>query len=82
MKTYCQKMFGIIFVTLLLFIKNVYCCTPTIRNTTNGPVEGIEETSVLGQKYYSFRGVPFAAPPITGIDRFTGESVDRRFKVR
>lgn len=56
--------------------------TPTLRQTTHGPVEGIEETSVLGQKYYAFRGIPYAAPPITGIDPYTGEKVDRRFKVK
>lgn len=53
----------------------------TLRQTLNGPVEGVEEISSLGQKYYAFRGVPFAEPPITGIDPYTGEYVDRRFKV-
>lgn len=54
---------------------------PTIRQTTNGPIEGLEEISSLGQKYYSFRGIPFAEPPITGLDVRTGRAVDRRFKV-
>lgn len=54
----------------------------TIRQTTHGPVEGIEETTVLDQKYFAFRGIPYAAPPITGIDPYSGENVDRRFKVR
>lgn len=54
---------------------------PTIRQTLNGPVEGIVQTTALGQKFYSFRGIPFAEPPITGIDPYTGEEVDRRFKV-
>lgn len=54
---------------------------PTIRQTSHGPVEGIEETTVLGQKYYAFRGIPYAAPPITGIDPYSGKMVDRRFKV-
>lgn len=56
-------------------------CPSTIRQTTHGPVEGIEETSVFGQKYYAFRGIPYAAPPITGIDPYTNQKVDRRFKV-
>lgn len=56
--------------------------SPTIRQTTNGPIEGVEETSSLGLKYYAFRGIPFAEPPITGTDPYTGEEVDRRFKVR
>lgn len=78
-------MFGIIvcvtvFFALLLLAK-VHCKQPTIRQTPNGPVEGIEQISALNQKYYSFRGVPYAEPPVTGIDPYTGEKVDRRFKV-
>lgn len=46
---------------------NTQATTPTLRQTTHGPVEGIEETSVLGPKYYAFRGIPYAAPPINGI---------------
>lgn len=56
--------------------------SPLIRQTSNGLVEGIEKTTSLGQKYYAFYGIPYAAPPITGIDQYTGEKVDRRFKVR
>lgn len=56
--------------------------SPLLRQTTHGPVEGVVLTSSLGQKYYAFRGIPFAEPPITGIDPYTGEKVDRRFKVR
>lgn len=56
--------------------------SPLLRQTTHGPVEGVELTSSLGQKYYAFRGIPFAEAPITGIDPYTGEKVDRRFKVR
>lgn len=55
--------------------------SPTIRQTLNGPVEGIVQTSVLGQSYYAFLGIPFAEPPITGVDPYTGGRVDRRFKV-
>lgn len=74
-------MFEIIFVSLLVLAMNICCSSPTLRMTANGPVEGIKKISSLGQKYYSFKGVPFAAPPITGIDPFTGKLVDRRFKV-
>lgn len=52
-----------------------------VRQTANGQVEGIEQQSSLGRKYYAFKGVPYAEPPITGIDPYTGETVDRRFKV-
>lgn len=57
------------------------CSLSTERQTTNGPVRGIEQISSLGQRYYSFRGIPFAEPPITGIDPYTLERVDQRFKV-
>lgn len=60
--------------------KNQIIDESPVRQTSNGPVEGITLTSSLGQKYYAFKGIPFAEPPITGKDH-TGEYVDRRFKV-
>lgn len=66
---------------LLILFANVWCTLPTVRQTNNGPVEGIEILSSLGQKYYAFKGIPYAEPPITGIDPYTSEKVDRRFKV-
>lgn len=77
----------IIVLISLLFVLNSLkkngnqSSSPLIRQTTHGPVEGVELTTSLGQKYYAFRGIPFAEPPITGIDPYTGEYVDRRFKV-
>lgn len=68
-----------------LLLENDSCSLPilpTLRQTTHGPVEGIENKTVFGNTYYAFRGIPYAAPPITGIDPYTGEKVDRRFKVR
>lgn len=67
---------------IVIIAQYVFCDTPTIRQTCNGPVEGIELISSLGQKYYAFKGIPFAETPITGTDPYTGEQVDRRFKVR
>ncbi|XP_031639929.1 esterase B1-like [Contarinia nasturtii] len=58
----------------------VQCDELTIRKTNNGPVEGIKQTSLLGKKYYAFRGIPYAEAPITGKDPYTGAEVDRRFK--
>lgn len=52
-----------------------------IRRTSNGPVEGIQLTSNMGQKYYAFFSLPYAEAPITGIDPYSGKYVDRRFKV-
>lgn len=67
---------------LLLIVLNVYCDPMSVKQTTAGPIEGIAQTSSLGQKYVAFRGIPFASSPITGLDPYTGEQVDRRFKVR
>lgn len=53
----------------------------TLRQTNNGPVEGIERISSLGQRYYAFQGIPYAEAPITGTDPYSGQIVDRRFKV-
>lgn len=66
---------------LLLFTLGVHCNPATLRQTLNGPVEGVERISIMGQKYYAFEGIPYAAPPITGTDPYSGEQVDRRFKV-
>lgn len=74
------KLIGI-FVSLSLFLLNVDCDLTTVRITRNGPVEGIEQISILGQTFYAFRGIPYAEPPITSLDPYTGQQVDRRFKV-
>lgn len=68
-------------LSILLLLVNVYGFLPAIRVTQNGPIVGMEKISVLNRKYYAFKGVPFAAPPITGIDPYSGEQVDRRFQV-
>ncbi|XP_031635932.1 cholinesterase 2-like [Contarinia nasturtii] len=73
-KLFCTFMF------FLLLTSKVHSDPPTIRQTTNGPIEGIEETGVFGKKFYAFKGVPYAEVPITGIDPYTGATVDRRFK--
>lgn len=70
------------FVSLVIvFIQNVRCSPSTIRQTLNGPIEGIELMSSLGQKYLAFKGVRYAMPPITVVHPITGDRVDRRFKV-
>lgn len=71
----------LLLISMFIYSANESDELSTLRQTLNGPVEGVEEISSLGQKYYAFRGVPFAEPPITGIDPYTGEHVDRRFKV-
>lgn len=65
-----------------MFVFDVECSNPpTIRQTLNGPIEGVVQTTVLGQLFYAFLGIPFAEPPITGNDPYSNEQVDRRFKV-
>lgn len=68
-------------LALLVFVQNVQCDLLAIRQTSNGPIVGIELMSSLGQKYVAFKGVRYAMPPITGTDPLTGDRVDRRFKV-
>lgn len=71
-------------LSIFLLALGLYCQPlppPTFRQTRNGPVEGTEQISSLGQKYYAFRGIPFAESPITGWDAYNGQQVDRRFKV-
>lgn len=69
-------------LSILVLIPTIQCIDPlAIRQTNNGPVEGVEQTSFFGKKYYAFRGIPYAEVPITGKDPYTGAEVDRRFKV-
>lgn len=81
-------MIQIRFFLLLLFLQFVLNVVQSdlpktiIRQTSNGPIEGVEQISSLKQKYYAFRGIPYAEPPITGNDPYTGEKIDRRFKVQ
>lgn len=70
-----------VFLLFLTIVHYVQCKRPIIRQTANGPVEGFEKKTILGQTYYSFLAIPFANPPITGKDPYTGDFVDRRFKV-
>lgn len=80
----------LVLLTLILLALNVHVHyvfvqsgdPPTIRRTTNGPVEGVQRSSIMGQNYYAFLSIPYAEAPITGIDPYSGKQVDRRFKVR
>lgn len=76
-----RRLFFVFTLVSLLTINLCYSLS-IIRQTYNGPVEGFEEISLLKQKYNAFKGIPFAEPPITGTDPYTGKQVDRRFKVR
>lgn len=42
-----------------------------VVQTNYGPVRGCKRTSIVGEEYLSFRGVPYARPPLG----------DLRFKV-
>lgn len=71
-----------ILLTLSFLLYNVRVHSLLVRLTPNGYVKGIELASAFGQRYVAFRSVPYAEPPITGKDPYTGRTVDRRFKVR
>lgn len=75
-----MQRFCVLFLFHLLY-SSVKCDSPLVRQTTNGAVEGVEQISSLGMKCYAFKGIPYAEAPITGADPYTGETVDRRFKV-
>lgn len=69
---------------MLLLFPLLLCnvqCSGEVRKTANGYVKGFLDGTVLSQLQYVFRSVPYAEPPITGIDPYTQEFVDRRFKV-
>lgn len=69
-----------VFAPFFALVFNMLFTSPTVRLTANGPIQGVVKTSSLGQNYYAFKGIPFAEAPITGLDPYTGEEVDRRFK--
>lgn len=75
----CGKCCTLLSIASILFVAQ--CDAKTVRITANGPVEGIEQMSSLQQKYYAFRSIPYAEAPISGKDPYTGQYVDRRFKV-
>lgn len=35
-----------------------------VIETSHGPVRGIKRTSAVGDQFFSFRGIPYAKPPI------------------
>lgn len=35
-----------------------------IVETNYGPVRGLKRTSAVGDQFFSFRGIPYAKPPI------------------
>lgn len=73
--------FQIALIVLTIIFQSVDSERLPVRQTSNGPVEGTIKISSLGKKYYAFLGIPYAEVPITGIDPYSGEQVDRRFKV-
>lgn len=74
------SMFSLIYVLLVFSLLLSAVRSNILRNTENGKVKGKEDISSLGQKYYAFRSVPYALPPINGFDDDIGV-INRRFKV-
>lgn len=62
-----------VLLPLFIIIESYKAMKPdtTIVETNYGPVRGIKRTSAVGDHFYSFRGIPYAKPPIG----------DLRFKV-
>lgn len=55
--------FGQFFLWQLLVV--VVNCDYLLVNTKSGPVEGVKEKTFLAnQTYLSFKGIPYAKPPI------------------
>lgn len=48
----------------------------TLVHTTNGPVQGVKKTSLLGDEYLSYQRIPYAEPPV-GELRFRVSQVTR-----
>lgn len=48
---------------------------PVIK-TTFGPVRGLQRTSKLGELFYSFRGIPYAKPPVGPLRFKVSDVVD------
>lgn len=77
-----ELIYVVVVFSLLTIADNVRSQTdPLFRETANGFVKGAMKYTSMGQKYYSFRSVPYAEPPVTGQDPYTKQTVDRRFKV-
>lgn len=36
-------------------------------NTNLGPIKGTQRVSYLGDQFFSFRGVPYAQPPVGAL---------------
>lgn len=46
-----------------------------VVETSYGPVRGLKRTSAVGDQFFSFRGIPYAKPPV-GELRFRVNSVE------
>ena len=62
--------FSAVLITVLLVHNGSCHDTMPIVNTLTGKVSGIVEQSFEGTDYFSFKGIPFAEPPVGNL-RFT-----------
>ena len=51
-------------VSLTIFVTKVFAAFGPIVSTTTGQIEGTIEKSFFRRDFFSFRGIPFAEPPI------------------
>lgn len=66
-RMYKLKMLILTFGTLFLcqFLVVIVNCDHLIVNTASGKVKGVEQTTFLSsKKYISYKGIPYAKPPI------------------
>lgn len=55
----------IVWILVVIFVNFIECNNRKIIETNNGQVRGIQEATLLENiNYYSFRGIPYAKPPI------------------
>ncbi|KAJ8716842.1 hypothetical protein PYW07_003469 [Mythimna separata] len=60
-----MRLIGSFAVLLLFTIHNIACDDDTLVQTTKGPIRGEKlKTVVAGTQYYSYKGIPYARPPI------------------
>lgn len=58
-----KKVFKIIFVAI--FVSFINCDEFKVIEIENGPIKGVQEETIFEKtKFYSFKGIPYAKPPI------------------
>lgn len=59
-----QVVATVLFLSVFLIVSCEESQDPTLVTVNEGQLRGIEEEAVDGKPFYSFRGIPFAKPPV------------------